>query len=173
MPDQLHLSEEQPADVDSVDRLTKDAFGQPAEARLVQELRRNGGLTLSAVARIAGRPIAHVGYSPLVIGGQCERPPVLALAPVAVAPEHQRRGSGSALIAWSLELLAKRNHPGIVVLGEPAFYRRFGFRPASDFGIQCPFEVPGDYFMALELRDGGLRSVSGQVEYRPEFAAVS
>jgi putative acetyltransferase len=61
----------------------------------------------------------------------------------------------------------------VIVLGEPAFYSRFGFRPASDFDIQCPYEVPGEYFMALELTEGSLRATSGLVEYRPEFAAVS
>jgi putative acetyltransferase len=173
MPDDLVFAEERPEDVDAVDRLTIDAFGQPAEARLVQELRRNGSLALSAVARLAGLPIAHVGYSPLGIGGQMTSPPVLALAPVSVAPQHQRRGHGSALIRWSIDRLRERGCPALIVLGEPGYYSRFGFQPASDFRIECPYDVPGEYFMALELRDGGLASTAGLVEYRPEFAAVS
>ena len=172
MPEDLEFVEERPSDVDAVDQLTADAFGQPLESQLVQALRRNGGLTLSAVARLAGIPIAHVGYSPLQVGGQSTSPPVLALAPVSVAPQHQRRGHGSALIRWSLDLLKSRGCPAVIVLGEPAFYSRFGFHAASDFSIHCPFEVPGEYFMALELGQGALRNVSGRVENRPEFDAV-
>jgi predicted N-acetyltransferase YhbS len=110
---------------------------------------------------------------PVKIGWLVASPPVLALAPVSVAPEHQRRGHGSALIRWSLDRIAERGHPGVIVLGEPEFYARFGFRPAGEFGIQCPFDVPAAYFMAVELREGGLRSAPGLAEYRPEFAAVS
>jgi putative acetyltransferase len=173
MPDALTFAEEQLSDFAAVDELTAAAFGQPAEARLVQELRRNGGLTLSAVARLASRPVAHVAYSPLTIGGLAASPPVLALAPVAVTPAHQRRGFGSALIRWSLDRLRERGCPAVIVLGEPAFYSRFEFRPASDFGILCPYDVPREYFMAIELHGDALASMSGLVEYRPEFAAVS
>lgn len=169
----LTFAEEQLADIDAVDRLITAAFGRPAEAQLVQNLRHNGALALSAVARLAGRPTAHVGFSPLKIAGHTTSPPVLALAPVSVAPDHQRRGHGSALIRWSLDRLKARSCPAVIVLGEPAFYSRFGFRPASDFRIECPYDVPGEYFMALELQDGGLGSMAGLVEYRPEFAAVS
>jgi putative acetyltransferase len=172
MPDSLTLAEEQSSDIPAVDHLITAAFGQPAEEQLVQSLRRNGGLTLSAVARLAGQPVAHVGYSPLKIGGHASSPPALALAPVSVAPEHQRRGYGSALIRWSLERLKEGGCPAVIVLGESGFYSRFGFRRASDFRIECPYDVPGEYYMALELHAGALGGMTGLVEYRPEFSAV-
>ena len=165
--------EETRADVLPIDRMTTAAFGQSGEARLVMLLRENRGLVLSAVARLEDKVIAHVAYSEVAIGGRSSQTPVLALAPVSVAPEEQRRGYGSQLIRWSLAELQRREFPAVIVLGEPEFYSRFGFTPASNFRIQCPFEVPGQYFQALELHTGGLANHNGVVAYRPEFAAVS
>ncbi|QDT52699.1 hypothetical protein Pan44_07110 [Caulifigura coniformis] len=173
LPDELVFDEENGGDVAIVDQSTIDAFGQPAESQLVQALRKNGGFALSAVARMADRPVAHVGYSPLKVGGVAGQPPVLSLAPVSVAPQLQRRGVGTALIHWSLGRLRERGFPAVIVLGEPAFYRRFGFQTAANSGIECPFDVPAEYFMALELQPAALAAITGLVEYRPEFTAVT
>ncbi len=165
--------EEAPADVLPIDRLITTAFGQPAEACLVMRLRENQALAFSAVARLADDVIAHVACSEVSIGGRTTQPPVLALAPVGVEPRQQRRGYGSQLVRWSLAELQRRGFPAVIVLGEPAFYSRFGFMPASAFGIRCPFEVPDACFQALELQPGALSGVRGVVGYRREFEAVT
>lgn len=173
MTGMLCCSAETPADEPGIDRVVLAAFGQPGEARLVTELREAGGLVFSAVAKLQGEVVAHVAYSEVTIGGRASQPAVLAIAPVAVAPHQQRCGYGSQLIRWSFDELKRRDFPAVIVLGEPEFYRRFGFGPASGFGIQCPFDVTGEHFMALELQPGALADQSGVVGYRPEFAALS
>ena len=173
MPVSISCSEESSSDEAAIERVVTAAFGQPGEARLVTQLRANGGLVFSAVAKLADEVVAHVAYSEVTIGGRAWQPAVLALAPVAVAPLQQRQGYGSQLVRWSLDELKRRDFPAVIVLGEPEFYRRFGFGPASGFEIQCPFDVPGEYFMALELQPGALADQSGIVGYRPEFAALS
>jgi putative acetyltransferase len=163
------IRNESPEDIADVRAVVHAAFGRAADAELVDSLRESGALALSAVAVFAGRVVGHVGFSPLTVGG---RHPALALAPVSVAPDLQRQGIGSTLIRWSLEECLHLGHRLVVVLGEPAYYHRFGFTPASDFGIECPFPVPPGAFMVLELLPGAARNCHGAVSYRPEFELV-
>lgn len=156
-------------DIPGIRAVVEAAFGRPGEADLVDALRRAGVLTLSAIADIGGRIIGHVAFSPVTIEG---RHPALALAPLAVAPDSQGQGIGSALIRWGLDECRRLGHGLIIVLGSPAYYRRFGFKPASEFGIVCPFLVPADDFMAIELSANAARDYRGTVRYRPEFALV-
>ena len=156
-------------DIPSIRAVVHAAFGTAGEANLVDGLRCSGALTLSAVAVVGSRVVGHVGFSPVTIDGQH---PALALAPVAVAPDCQRQGIGSALIRWGLDECRRLGHGGVIVVGEPAYYPRFGFTPASLFGIQCPFPVPPEAFMVLELSPGTASGSRGMVRYRPEFDAV-
>jgi len=172
IPPTLTFAEESAGDVAAIEQLTVNAFDRPDEAGLVAQLRKNGGLTFSAVALVDGEVIAHAGFSPVTVGGALDAPAVLALAPVAVDPPHQRKGHGSSLLRWSLDHLREAGCPAVIVLGEPEFYGRFGFRPASEFGIRCPYDVPAPYFMVLELQHEALVARSGIVGYRPEFASL-
>jgi len=95
----------------------------------------------------------------------------MALAPVSVRPEWQRKGIGSALIRWSLDECRRDGHELVIVLGHPDYYPRFGFVTAMPLGVRCPFEVPSEAFMLLELRQGALAGRNGTVRYRAEFAA--
>lgn len=168
----LLIRGELPSDANSIRRVVESAFGQPAEAKLIEALRTSGQLTLSLVAVRGDEVIGHIAFSPVSIGGATTDPPALALAPVAVLPAAQRSGVGSALIRFGLDEARRLGHPGVIVLGHADYYPRFGFSRASRFGITCPFEVPDDHFMALELRPGGLAGCSGVVGYCPEFAAI-
>jgi putative acetyltransferase len=163
------IRKETAEDIPSIRAVVHAAFGSAGEADLVEGLRRSGALTLSAVAVVASRVIGHVAFSPVTIGGPHL---ALALAPVAVAPDCQRQGIGSALIRWSLEECQRLGHGVVIVVGEPAYYPRFGFTPASPFGIQCPFPVPPEAFMVLELSPGAASGCRGMVRYRPEFESV-
>jgi predicted N-acetyltransferase YhbS len=93
----------------------------------------------------------------------------LALAPVSVVPEHQNKGIGSALISESLKIAKEIGFKSVIVLGHDKYYPRFGFKPASTWGIKAPFDVPDEFFMALELGDGALEDISGTVVYSKEF----
>jgi putative acetyltransferase len=96
----------------------------------------------------------------------------LALAPLAVIPAHQRQGVGTRLVEAALRRARLLGYAYIVVLGHPQYYPRFGFVPASRFGLRYARPVPDDAFMALELVPGALEGVSGVVRYLPAFSAA-
>ena len=114
--------------------------------------------------------VGHVLLSQVTIDGN---PAVraLGLAPVAVLPRFQRNGIGSRLIIEALKICGRDGHELVVLVGEPRYYARFGFRPAKTFGLDNEYGVT-DEFMALELRAGCLDGIRGLVRYAPEFAEV-
>lgn len=95
----------------------------------------------------------------------------LALAPLAVSPEHQGRGIGSDLVREALKRADDLGHGLIIVLGDHRYYRRFGFETASVFGIRCPFEVPEKHYMVLPL-SGYRKEMKGLVVYPEPFRSV-
>lgn len=95
----------------------------------------------------------------------------LALAPLAVSPEHQGRGIGSDLVRESVKRADHLGHGLIIVLGDHRYYRRFGFETASAFGIRCPFEVPEEHYMVLPLSGYG-SDMKGLVVYPKPFKSV-
>jgi len=168
----LNLRRESPMDTTVIREVETAAFGRPGEAALVDALRAVGKLALSGVAETSGRIIGHIAFSPIRIEGGPESFDALALAPVAVHPDWQRKGVGSALIRWSLDECRRDGRSLVIVVGHPEYYPRFDFVPAMPLGIRCPFEVPSEVFMLLELHPGALASRTGIVRYRPEFAAL-
>ena len=97
---------------------------------------------------------------------------IMGLAPMAVVPDRQGAGIGSALVRAGLERCKGLGAAAAVVLGHPPFYPRFGFSPAARFGITCEYDVPQEAFMAIELRPGALREASGMVQYHAAFRNV-
>ena len=91
---------------------------------------------------------------------------------MAVLPERQRQGIGSALVEHGLAALKEAGHRIVIVLGHRDFYPRFGFRPAREHGIRWEQEVDPVYFMALELAPGALAAAPGVASYLPEFSEV-
>jgi putative acetyltransferase len=144
----LVIRTETAADVDAIHQVVVAAFPTPGEADLVAKLRRNGHLPVSLVADADGHIVGHVGFSPVELAGL---PGVLGLAPVAVAPDQQRTGIGSALIRAGLALCREQHCPLVVVLGEPEYYHRFGFERALSHGIANEYGVD-EPFMAVVLR---------------------
>jgi putative acetyltransferase len=168
---------ERPEDFEAVRRVLEAAFGGEVEALLVERLRRRDDV-LSLVAEEEGRVVGHIMFSPVTIGQEVPAPgSVVVLAPMAVLPERQRQGIGSALIRAGLEACRQANHCAVVVLGHPDYYPRFGFRRASDFGLRyeephySPEEIEAAFF-ALELVPGALSGVSGVVRSGPEFEGL-
>jgi putative acetyltransferase len=146
-------------------------FPTDAEARLVTALRASGKAAVSLVAEVDGTVVGHVLFSPVSVEGSPISSIGVGLAPVAVLPAHQRRGVGARLIESGLEACRRAGFGFAVVLGEPSYYRRFGFRRALDDRLQNEYGVDHE-FMALELRPEALGGVSGVVRYAPEFAAL-
>jgi putative acetyltransferase len=91
---------------------------------------------------------------------------------MAVHPECQRKGVGVRLVQEGLTIAKQLGHDSVVVVGHPEYYPMFDFRPASNWDIKAPFDVPDEAFLALELKDGALMDVSGTVEYPEEFNEV-
>jgi putative acetyltransferase len=91
---------------------------------------------------------------------------------MAVMPEHQRKGIGSALVRAGLEHCKRLGFVAVVVLGHAEYYPRFGFSPAARFGIRSEYDVPDDVFMAVELQPAALSGKTGTVKYHAAFASV-
>ena len=163
---------EKPEDIAAIHHVVRHAFERAAEADLVDLLRRNGKAAISLVAEDNGRVIGHVLFSPVVIETSEGERHGIGLAPLAVWPERQNEGIGLMLVRQGLIECRTARHPFAVVLGHPEYYPRFGFVPASRFGIKSEFEVRDEVFMVLELQNNGLPSCAGIVKYQPEFSTV-
>jgi putative acetyltransferase len=124
------------------------------------------------VAEQDGRIVGHILFSPVMIEAAAGTVTVQGLAPMAVLPLHQKQGIGSRLVARALAILKAAGRRGIVVLGHPGYYPRFGFVPASTYGIRCAYNIPDEAFMALELTPGAIKGCSGLAKFQPEFAGV-
>ncbi|MGF1708055.1 GNAT family N-acetyltransferase [Enterovibrio baiacu] len=165
------LRSEAPADLLPIDRLVKKAFETDAEANLVMTLRENGHNTLSLVAcNDDGKVVGHIMFSPVIVGGQDTG--IQGLAPVCVHPDYRNQGLASEMVREGFEILREFGYPACVVLGDPAYYSRVGFVPASQYSLNCKWDVPADAFMAIELLDGAFIDAKGLVEYCAEFDAL-
>lgn len=165
------LRDENADDVDAITALTLAAFtGHPysrqTEPLIVRSLRTAGALRLSLVASLEGELIGHAAFSPVAIDGRTGG--WLGLGPLSVAPRWQRRGVGSALVRSGLRRLSERGAAGCVLVGDPAYYGRFGFAPRP--GLVLP-GVPARHFMALALPGGADALPTGTVAFHAAFAA--
>ena len=168
----LLIRPESSADWPAIRDVTVRAFGRAAEARLVEALRASPNFVaaLSLVAVDDGHVVGHILFSRIHIRSAERRVPAMALAPVAVLPEHQRCGIGSALITHGLQECRRLGERIVVVVGHPNYYPRFGFTSARAAGLEAPF--PDAAFMVQALTPGALDGVRGTVEYPPAFAGV-
>ena len=164
----IEIREERPEDSAAIREVHGSAFGGPVEAKLVQLISERKKALITLVALSEGRVVGHILFSAVTIAKSPETFNAVGLAPVAVLPEFQRKGIGSKLIREGLHQCKQAGYDAMVVLGDPAYYSRFGFLRAADFGLQNEYGVH-DEFMVLPLHDGALEAVSGMVKYLPEF----
>ena len=162
-------------DAAAVREVHERAFaGRREEAHLVEMLHAAGAAPVSLVAATepGGRVVGHVLFSPVRVDGSGSgSPPMVGLAPVGVLPECQGRGTGSHLIREGLVACRRAGYGAAVVLGEPSYYSRFGFKRASGRGLGNEYSTD-EYFMVAELGNGTLEDVVGTVRYREEFREV-
>ncbi|MGW1836150.1 GNAT family N-acetyltransferase [Streptomyces sp. NPDC002067] len=159
---------ETPADIPAIREINLAAFPTPDEAGIVDALRADSSAWLDGLSFVAltpdGMPVGHALLTRCHVEGR----PALALAPCAVVPSAQRSGAGSAAIRAALEAARARGENLVLVLGHASYYPRFGFVPASRFGIRPPFEVPDEAMMALTL-DPDAPVPSGTIRYPAAF----
>lgn len=159
---------ETPSDADAIRYLTTAAFKNAEhsdgnEAAIIDALRSADALSVSLVATVDGEVVGHVAFSPVTINGSDIG--WSGLGPVSVLPDRQGKGIGNDLIKRGLERLRAFGAKGCVVLGDPNYYQRFGFKadPAVEFA-----GVPAEHFMSMSL-DGSM--AGGTVRYHAGFDA--
>ena len=154
-------------------RLVNDlAFAQFDESRIVDAVRAAAKVAVSLVATHRQDIVGHILFTPVTLDDPGRRVSIVGLGPIAVAPQHQRSGVGTLLIRAGLAECASRGAVAVVVVGHPSYYPRFGFQPASRFGLRCEYDVPDDVFMLAELAPGALRGVSGLIRYDAAFGGA-
>ncbi len=174
MTEQVTIRGETPGDYEPIAVVNRRAFDQEEEGLLIEKIRGMDGFdpSLSLLAEIEGDVVGHILFSPIHIETESGNVPALALAPMAVLPEYQKRGIGSQLVRAGLDVSRQAGHAIVVVLGHPDYYPRFGFQRASQFGVRSPFDVPDDAFMVQGLIPKALDAVTGVVRYPSAFDGV-
>ena len=162
---------EEQGDRAGVRAVNVSAFETALEASLVDALREHAEPLVSLVADDDSAIVGHIMFSPVSLSGHPALR-IMGLAPMAVFPDRQRKGIGSALVRAGLEQCKRLGFGAVVVLGHPAYYPRFGFSPSARFGIGCEYDVPDDVFMAVELQAGFLRVASGTIKYHAAFSSA-
>ena len=167
-PMKIEIRDETAADVAAIEAVTVAAFlhaphTSHTEQFIVDTLRKAGQLTVSLVANVDGAVVGHVAISPVSISDGAAG--WYGLGPISVAPEYQRRGIGSRLMREALRALREHGASGCVLLGEPGYYSRFGFR--VDPNLSLP-GVPPEYFQAISF---GASHTRGIVSYHSAFNA--
>lgn len=164
------IRDERPSDEVAISTLIAAAFSGKSYSRQTEQfvmaaLRRSGALAISLIAEEAGRIVGQAAFSPIEIDGKPSD--WYGLGPVAVAPERQRRGIGSALVEEGLGRLHALGAAGCMLVGDPAYYRRFGFRNEPSLTLEG---VPPHVFMILPL---GKAIPNGKVAFHRAFAATA
>ncbi|MFC3213029.1 GNAT family N-acetyltransferase [Novosphingobium panipatense] len=164
----MMIRQEQEQDRDAIKQVTADAFAlvehsNQTEPAIIAALRDAGALTISLVAAEGDEIIGHVAFSPVTIDGENRK--WFGLGPVSVRPDLQGRGIGGALIRQGLEELRAQGAAGCVLLGNPGYYRRFGFE--NDPGLRYP-DAPPEYFMRLTFEGS---DPTGEIAYHAAFGA--
>jgi putative acetyltransferase len=159
MQSHIIIRQETPADISAIDEVTIAAFQTLAisnhtEQFIIGALRAAGALTISLVAEVDGKVVGHVAFSPVTISDGS--PNWFGLGPVSVSPECQRQGIGRALIREGLSQLKALGGQGCCLVGDPNYYKRFGFRNIASLTHEG---VPQEVFLALPLNEHVPRGV--------------
>ncbi|HEY9803742.1 MAG TPA: N-acetyltransferase [Leptolyngbyaceae cyanobacterium] len=168
----MNIRCETPADYLAISQVNNLAFGRENEAKLITEIRNSDFYIpeLSLIAEVDNIVVGHILFSYIELVTE-EKLQVLSLAPIAVHPQFQKQGIGSALIKAGLTKAEDRRESLVIVLGDPQFYSRFGFLPSTTHEIASPFPVPDEFFMVKPLKNYQTK-YRGKVIYPPAFHQV-
>lgn len=155
-------------DAASIDSLLRRCFETPAEAELVQQLREDGLLTLGVVATDdEGQVLGYAAFSPVTLDGEDNQ--WVGLAPLAVDSAMRGEELGKQLIYEGLDTLNEFGYAAVVVLGDPAFYGRYGFEPAARHQLRCRWPGTEAAFQVYKLADNAFSGKDGHIEYAAPF----
>jgi putative acetyltransferase len=169
-PLSFYICEASVSDAEAIDAIHRRAFGGPAEADLVRSLGEGGHTRVPLVAVIDSYVVGHILLSRLHIIGADETRDGLALAPLAVDPQFQGQGIGTALVRAGLERATSLRERIVFVLGDPAYYGRFGFSAEAAKSFECVYAC--EAFQVLRLGDVLPGEMVGRVVYAPPFDAL-
>jgi len=163
------IRDETPSDIDVIGKITAAAFadcphGNHTEQFIIDALRAAGALSVSLVAEVDGRVVGHIAFSPVMISG--ENRGWFGVGPVSVRPDYQRRGIGTALIEEGMKRLRDSGAKGCLLVGDPGYYERFGFRHLVELILEG---VPAENFLGLPF---GEDRPAGIVEFHEGFGAT-
>ncbi|XSG77668.1 GNAT family N-acetyltransferase [Herpetosiphon llansteffanensis] len=159
------------ADRAAITTINQQAFGRTSEAGLVNALRQVTSI-ISLVAEFDNQLVGHILFSPVQYDQAPTSITIWGLGPLAVLPNQQAKGVGSALVKAGLEACRQAHIQALVVLGGPAYYQRFGFQPATNWHLRCHYPVDAQFFMAQELVEHALAGLDGSISYHSAFDAV-
>ena len=173
----INIRKEQLSDYNLVSDIIEMAFdkleiSKHNEAQLVDNLRKSPHFIqdLSLVAEVDHRVVGHILFTPVKIQNGQKKFKSLVLAPVSVLPDFQKRGIGRALILAGHQKAIESGYTSVILIGHPEYYPRFGYKPASKWGLKTHYKLPSDdVFMAAELTEDALKNVSGMVKFPSEF----
>lgn len=167
----VSVRREKPGDIRDIYNINLRAFGREDEGRLVDRLRNEVSPFISLVAEDEEGILAgHILFTPVTVSGSQVR--AAGLGPMAVLPERQGTGIGSALVREGLRLCAGEGIEAVFVLGHPGYYTKFGFGHASARGIYWKSDEFAPYFFVIEIAPGALEGVTGEARYHPAFDEV-
>jgi len=167
----MYIHTENEEDLDQIHNVNTAAFETDAEAKLVDQLRKDAPSSLSLVAEVQGDVVGHIMFSPVTLSDAPEKK-IMGLAPMAVLPDYQNQGIGTALVHAGIEQCDEQGYEAIVVLGHPSYYPRFGFAPSSRYQISCTYDVPKEAFMVMELNTDALEGCTGVIQYHDAFQSL-
>jgi len=172
---QINIRRERPEDIDAIYAVEREAFGRTEEADLVNRLRDKGVAWVSHVAEVDGEIVGHALYSMVTVtdGDTVHQFP--ALAPLAVLPDYQSQGIGGKLMNAGLDAVQDAGYGMMFLIGQPDYYKRFGFQPAKPLGFTSDYvedDGPHEHFMVHVFDEDLLKTVKGHVRYHAAFEGV-
>ena len=168
----MNVRLESPSDRDASIEVERAAFAQLLEATIVEAVRDEGG-SFACVADDEQEVVGHVQMSRAWVGETS----VLALGPIGVRPVHQSKGIGASLVHAALDEARRRGEAAVILLGDPAYYGRFGFVPAARYGLRSPYaatqddgnDIGEDDFQIAALDEERAGRLDGDVRWHPAF----
>ena len=167
----MKIRKETAADIEAVFEINRSAFPTEEEAQLVNRLRETASPLISLVAEGEQEIIGHILFTPVTLDSDTNLF-LMGLAPMAVNSARQNKGIGTLLARAGIEECRALGAAGLVVLGHPKYYSRFGFSPSANFGIKSKYDGAPEVFMVLELSAEVFAGKAGVISYHSSFARL-